>query len=181
MPHQLTKDVLSHLNYLPRALVLTPLLILSFLFVRDNRGRVIKLLRSFIHHRSQFLFFLYAAFLLVVTIFARSTTNPYQSIFANFGFADPYYGINTEMVENIMLFIPYTYLYCCAFCPISPWRISLKVVIISSLFIEIFQLVFWLGEFQLSDLLHNTIGGIIGCAIWWFYSICKGKHMVTSA
>ena len=39
--------------------------------------------------------------------------------------------------------------------------------IYSSLVIEILQLLLMVGQVQLSDLVHNTVGGMIGCGVWW--------------
>ena len=64
------------------------------------------------------------------------------------------------------MFVPLTVLYLQAFKPNRPWEAALKLTIFTSVFIELSQLIFWLGEFQLSDLLYNTIGGVIGIALW---------------
>lgn len=44
--------------------------------------------------------------------------------------------------------------------------VAAGVSFFTSLVIEGAQLLFWLGSFQLSDLFHNTLGGVIGWALW---------------
>ena len=74
---------------------------------------------------------------------------------------------NNEIIENILLFIPLTLLFLNAFNPEKPWKASLILSACATGFIELSQLLFWLGEFQLADIFHNIIGGLVGCGIWW--------------
>lgn len=68
-----------------------------------------------------------------------------------------------EIIENIILFIPFGMILGV----IKLW--DLKRVIISgfcaSLCIELFQAIFALGTFEFDDLIHNTVGTVIGCWI----------------
>lgn len=72
-----------------------------------------------------------------------------------------------QAVENILFFIPISFFFNLAFFDIKDFNLNLlkKVVKLSfllSLFIELTQLILTLGTFQLSDIVYNTIGGIIG-------------------
>ena len=72
-----------------------------------------------------------------------------------------------QAVENILFFIPISFFFYLAFFDIKDFNLNLlkKVVKFSfllSLFIELTQLILTLGTFQLSDIVYNTIGGIIG-------------------
>ncbi len=157
--------------------MLATLILLSFLFVRDNKGKLIDRCIRLKNHMPIVFFFCYLSFIMVVTIFTRSITNPYSSIFQDFGLRSRENGINIEMVENVLLFIPYSYFFCLAFKAKANWKITTKISFYTSLFIELVQLVFWLGKFQLSDVLHNTIGGIIGYLIWKTIKTCKEKQV----
>lgn len=72
-----------------------------------------------------------------------------------------------QAVENILFFIPISFFFNLAFFDIKDFNLNLlkKVVKLSfllSLFIELTQLILTLGTFQLSDIVYNTMGGIIG-------------------
>ena len=119
------------------------------------------------------LFLFYASLLLVSTVFSRENINPYQSVFEDFGLRDDVKW-NNEIIENILLFIPLTILFLNAFSPEKPWKASLILSACATGFIEFSQLLFWLGEFQLADIFHNIVGGMIGYGIWR-----AGKMIVT--
>lgn len=112
------------------------------------------------------LFFLYLAYLLVSTVFSRRITNPYERVFNDFGIMVNG-KINREFLENVLLFIPYSFLYLQAFIPKKPLRNALILSVLTTAFIEIIQLVLWLGKFQISDLVHNILGGLIGIGAWY--------------
>ena len=111
------------------------------------------------------LFILYLAFIITSTLFSRSITNPYKSVFSDFGVMVNG-NVNKEFLENVLLFIPYSFLYLQAFRPKSSMKNALVVSALTTVFVEISQLVLWLGEFQISDLVHNCIGGLIGIGAW---------------
>ena len=159
--------MVEHSKYLTRALLLMMLVVPSFLFLRETKRKekLIALLKQ--PWKIGFLF--YCSFLFISTLLARNLTNPVMSIFDSFGFTDAKGKLNTELLENMMLFVPYTILFLQAFKfkTETAWKEALKLSFYSSCFIELSQLIFWLGEFQLSDIVHNTLGGMIGTAIWY--------------
>lgn len=90
--------------------------------------------------------------------------------------------ITTEGIENVILFIPFLLLLLLNFHnniikgDISLGKVlwkSLYISFLCSLGIELTQLTFRLGTFQISDLTYNTLGGIIGGLI--FYGVYKVK------
>lgn len=168
------KDFAFQLKILPRAFVLSVLFAIAYIFFQENRGQAKKKLRSFLKKRWLAAFVFYIAFILTQTIFARQNTIPYIKLFENFGFrGDPNW--DKEIIENIILFIPYTFFYLNAIPSKVPWKAALSLSVVTSALIEISQLVFWLGLFQLADLVHNTIGGILGCGIWYCVKWFCGK------
>lgn len=83
----------------------------------------------------------------------------------------------TECIENIILFVPFTYFLLC----VDTFREKIKVctgidVLVKSsgvtfgmsLGIEFLQLFLRVGQFQLSDLFYNTVGGVLGGAYFYF-------------
>ena len=83
--------------------------------------------------------------------------------------------IEREIIENILLFVPFVILLFWALrkyiladtglgCLI--WTAG-RISFCMSLTIEILQLILRLGTWQISDLFYNTIGGVIGGIIYY--------------
>lgn len=83
--------------------------------------------------------------------------------------------LTTECFENLTLMIPFVILVLWnlkdsikkAFTFLSIIWLSFQISLTFSLLIELLQLIFHLGTFQLSDIAYNSLGGIIGGAIYW--------------
>ncbi len=112
------------------------------------------------------LFLFYLSFLLISTVFARERINPCGYVLTHFGFRRNDVVWNNEIIENILFFIPYSVFFLAAFRPAKPLLSAFTVSAVTSCVIELSQLILWLGEFQLSDIFHNILGGIIGCGLW---------------
>ena len=109
------------------------------------------------------LFGIYIAAVLWITLFSRIGTGyrgflfPFQSYIKVFCGS---WRALVENVENVILFIPLGI----SLGVVRKWRIK-EVVIIGfcvSLGIELLQAIFALGTFECDDLLHNTIGTVVG-------------------
>ena len=92
--------------------------------------------------------------------------------------------LTTEVIENLLMFVPFPILMFAAFrdrllkcmrlCGIL-WT-SIKISFLFSAGIEVAQLLFRLGTFQLSDLFYNTLGGILGGLCYFIgCKLKKGK------
>ena len=46
-------------------------------------------------------------------------------------------------------------------------KVTAKITGVFSLSVELFQLIFFVGTFQLSDLVYNILGGVIGGIIYY--------------
>ena len=77
---------------------------------------------------------------------------------------------NVEAIENLIFFIPYTFFLLQSSLLQKIKRVNdiLVLSFFTSLTIEILQYVTTLGTFQLSDLLYNTLGGIVGYILYKF-------------
>ena len=84
--------------------------------------------------------------------------------------------LSTECLENIILFVPFTYFLFSIDVIREKFRIyklkdifvkSICIVFCMSLTIEFLQLFLRVGQFQLSDLFYNTIGSIIGGLLFY--------------
>ena len=66
-----------------------------------------------------------------------------------------------EMILNVVLFLPVGALLACLFPRMRPVKAALAGLL-SSLAIEVAQAVFRLGVFDVCDLVHNTLGTVLG-------------------
>ena len=160
-------DLLAQAQYIPRALLLTAVLLPACLYIRDHMGSLRASLLPVLKRGWVVLFFLYLSAMLISTIFARPVTNPFQGVLGHFWFWKGYIRWNNEIIENTLFFIPYTFLFLQAAAPKRPVRAAFLLSAATSAAIELIQLVFWLGLFQLSDILYNTLGGMLGCGLWF--------------
>lgn len=121
----------------------------------------------------KFLFFMYTYFVVDRTLLSRpfGWTNGMQDVLGGWWVTDPESGeISLEAIENFVFFVPYLLLFWLAF----PYKHEAKKILqkgifiafLTSLCIEILQVIFKVGEFQLSDLFYNTTGGGLGCGLF---------------
>lgn len=123
----------------------------------------------------RFLFLMYTYFILDRTLLSRhfAWTNGMKHVLTGgWGlFAVDTGEFTYEAVENLMFFIPLIIFYFAAFergvgLP-KCLKQSLIIGFCLSLFIEMSQLFFKIGEFQVADLVYNTGGAVLGGVIYW--------------
>ena len=117
----------------------------------------------------------YAAFLSSATIIARFRTQPIFSGIGTFGLIRNGKW-NKEIIVNIVLFIPYTFFYSKAFSSGKSLLSSFLLSLCTSVFIELFQVVFWVGQGTVADVIHNVMGGLIGYSLQYLINMYKRKH-----
>ena len=78
---------------------------------------------------------------------------------------------------NVLLFIPLGYLAPHAFVSIRKYRKVLAIGLVFSLLIETIQYITHLGWFDISDLMHNTLGTGIGYWIFQRWLMTEKKGM----
>ena len=183
-----TKNVLVVLyQYFWISLFLTFVLTMCYLYVfEDNKSgnglkSSIKLWLTSFRTSSRFrlLFFLilYSALIGFRTVFIRELYfNPLRDVFGGWWiYSTDVEGetfLTTECIENLMLFIPFSFLlYWYLYSKNKDMTkkrvlfVSIRAVVVFSLVIEFSQLFLKLGTFQFSDLVYNISGGIIGSFI----------------
>lgn len=170
----LLSDILAQTKYIPRALLLTVLIAAGWIYLQEKNSEWRKPAGILKHWRIG-LFVLYLCFILMSTVFSRKITNPYRNVLTHFFFRSGDVKWNNEIIENVLFFIPYTVFFLLAFRPKKPWMAALIVSAATTCLVEFSQLILWLGDFQLADMLHNTIGGMIGCAGWQLAQILAEK------
>lgn len=129
--------------------------------------------------RRMFCLVFYTVMILFRTLLNRSMwANPISSVIGIWGLYDADGNLTTEVPENLVLFIPFTVLLLWTYRESiigksvslmrTLWK-SVKIVFLFSFTIEMLQLFFRLGTWQLSDLFYNTLGGFIGGFFYWLY------------
>ena len=78
--------------------------------------------------------------------------------FGEFGASDP-----TELLVNVALFVPFG-VYLAVLAPKRPWWWSVVVCGAFSLALELLQHLLSVGSFDVTDVITNTAGGLIGWA-----------------
>ena len=143
----LFRNCVAQFKFLPRALILTLIIVFAYLFIQDNSRKEIRdKLLSVIKKPWLVLFLFFLSFILVCTLFSR----------------------------NIILFVPYTFFYLQSRKPFKSLKSAFLLAFLTSIFIELMQLFFWLGAFQLSDLFYNVVGGMIGWLLWHTCKVLTG-------
>ena len=107
--------------------------------------------------------------------------SPFRDVIGSWGFKDYNGKFTTEIVENVVLFIPLIF-FLFFFLETTSKKTSkflavmgraIAISFLSSLAIEMLQLFLRLGTWQLSDLCFNTLGGVIGGLIYWVSAKCR--------
>ncbi len=164
------------------AVVLAVLVMFMHIFVKERGWKnLIKLwiqtFKNNVHFRCVFLSAFYTIMILFRTLFNRNMwANPVSNVIGTWGLYNDKGELTTEVIENLILFIPFTILLLMCYrekiigqtvkVGETLWR-SVKIVFLFSLSIEFLQLFLRLGTFQLSDLFYNTLGGFVGGLIYW--------------
>lgn len=128
----------------------------------------------------KFLFFVYISFILQKTLLNRtfgSNNNLELTLTIPNILEMSNSKENIEAVENLIFFIPYTFFLFQSFSlkKFKDIKNTLILSFLTSLVIEVLQLLTTLGAFQLSDLLYNTLGGVIGYIIYRIINIKNKK------
>lgn len=92
------------------------------------------------------------------------------------------YSFDLTPLENILMFIPFSFLLCFFlvkyknFSTKTSLTISSVFTLLLSLIIEFSQLYLQIGTFQISDIVYNTLGGMIGGLI---FILIRSKRKTT--
>ena len=165
----LFRNCVAQFKFLPRALILTLIIVFAYLFIQDNSRKEIRdKLLSVIKKPWLVLFLFFLSFILVCTLFSRNTFVPYKSVLKGFKlYNNGRWDIGC--IENIILFVPYTFFYLQTLTSHETLKSAFVLALSTSMFVELSQLIFWLGAFQLSDLFYNVVGGIFGWLLWYLF------------
>lgn len=116
-----------------------------------------------------FLFVVYIALLVWIILFKLGATDTVRSL----NLIPFYYenGIGTrfhlkEVMENILIFVPLG-IYLCMLNYKPSFIIKLSIIFAMTFALELFQYVLAVGRTDITDIITNTCGGIIGIGIYW--------------
>jgi glycopeptide antibiotics resistance protein len=180
----LTSVLYALYQYFGASLVLS-VFVLFFVMYCEEHG-VKKSIKALINRvktdskfRIKWILIFYIAMMLYKTLLCRQLyTNPLARVKGIWGLYDQEGKLYTENIENILLFIPFILIlflgyYDCLFKKATLISCLWKGFCISfcmTLTIEFTQLFLKLGTFQLSDIFFNTVGGVIGAALYWIFA-----------
>lgn len=166
------------------SIILAVLFMFFYLFAADCGWKSacrkwVEMFKAKSEFRRVFLLAFYTALILFRTLLNRNLwMNPLSNVMGGWSLYNENGQLTTEAIENIILFVPFSiFLFwtfreklcgskICFFKVI--WQ-SCKIVFLCSISIEISQVIFRVGTFQLADLFYNTLGGIIGGIIYYFF------------
>ena len=172
------------------SIVFAVIVMFAFLNVKDIgiRGSAKKWFSEF-KNSGQFRWFFYLSFytamILFRTLLCRSIwTNPVENVIGIWGLHNSDGTLSTEVIENYILFFPWTFLVLGYYMRKQEVRLtfyeivrkSFNISLGFSVLIEIAQLMLKLGTFQLSDLFFNTIGGISGGILFYLLLRIKNRN-----
>ena len=75
----------------------------------------------------------------------------------------------TEVIQNALIFIPYG-IFISALWDKKPFIVKVLPIILTSFLFEAIQFVFAIGASDITDIIANSLGGIIGIAIAFAFS-----------
>lgn len=82
--------------------------------------------------------------------------------------------LSPELIMNVLAFIPIGFSFCLAFRRIRWWQAALTGMGLS-VGIELLQWVFKRGCADIDDVIHNTIGCLMGCCLYLAVSRCRKR------
>lgn len=119
-----------------------------------------------------FLFAVYMVLLVWIILFKLQLSIPELNKNRSVNLIPFYYenevGMNfhlKEVIENIMIFIPFG-IYLCMFKHRLSFKMKLFVILTASFALEIFQYILAIGGTDITDIITNTCGGIMGLGLY---------------
>lgn len=175
------------------AVVTTALCMVARMYIKEHGWKiairnVFEMLRKDKKNRIFVCFVLYATMLVYRTSINRNLwMNPLSDVAGVWGLYNSKGEFTTEVIENLILFVPFSCLLLMVYSRqilggrsgllYILWK-SMAVSFFISITIELLQLFFRLGTFQLSDLFYNTVGGLIGGFIFGIINKIRGGRLL---
>lgn len=121
------------------------------------------------------------SFIYIMTLSGRSIGEIYKIDLKPFSsyyvaFTEGNTEILLQILMNIAMYIPLGFLLPCCFKLFEKYRYVFLGTFCGSLIIELIQLVFRLGLFEVDDIINNTLGAVIGLLIYMIFKRGKNEH-----
>ena len=122
--------------------------------------------------RKLFLLAFVTSLILFRTVLNRNLwMNPLSNVMGGWSLWETVNGerqLTTECIENVIMMVPFSTMVMWTFNVRDKilWQ-SGKIAFLFSALIELLQVLLRLGTFQLSDIVYNTVGGIIGGVLYY--------------
>ena len=120
-----------------------------------------------------FLLSLNCAFIFVMTLFGRARgesrsfrLRPFESY--GIAFMQGNVEILLQIVVNIAMYVTLSILLLCCFQWDKRYQYVVLVAFVSSLAVELLQVIFKIGMFEVDDIINNVLGTLIGIVIYLF-------------
>lgn len=121
-------------------------------------------------------------------VFRTIRWNPLENILGTWSLIDAAGQVQAEPLENILMFIPFPIFIFGLFHDkvlknnhlLTIVNRSLKMSFLCSGLLEFAQALTRVGTWQLSDLFHNTLGGVMGGILYWIF-LCLIKPLIPTA
>ncbi len=104
----------------------------------------------------------------------RIALKPFSSYYV--AFTEGNMEILLQILVNIAMYIPLGFLLPCCFKLFEKYRYVILGTFCGSLIIELIQLVFRMGLFEIDDIIHNTLGAVSGLLIYIIFKRGKNEH-----
>jgi len=102
------------------------------------------------------------------------TINAFMDPHPSTSFASRFY----NMAGNIALFIPFGFLFPLVFQNRRGFGTVVIAAFLLSLFYEVFQFITGIGQFDVDDLILNTLGGIIGYILFALFNLLTSGRYI---
>lgn len=121
------------------------------------------------HIIAMVLFYGYVSVVLWITLFSRHSPTGKNMLIHPFWeyaafFHDMSWNTAHDIVMNMLLFVPYGFLFPCAYMKYKKYAVLSAFIL--SLFIELSQLLFQLGWTEIDDIVNNAFGAFIGYKVF---------------
>ncbi len=179
---------LSLFSYLSQSIIFAILMVVATVYFYEHGfksgiTKVWGMVKSSSHYRYLAAFYLYIYLMALQTIISREAEwCGWCYIMNDWWFYYSNGELNCNWLLNYLLFVPYGYLLLGTFEKLVKQaslkkviKVSLKFSFLTSLGIEVIQLLFSVGTFQLADLCYNTLGGLSGAVLYWFLKSRKSQ------
>lgn len=159
------KDISDVSCFLPQSILIGAVLTIIYCVIVFGIMNINKKQKSCIHALSVFFLLTYVIIILEIAIFSREPGSRNGICMRLFGTWGDNEQMQAYVIENILLFIPFGFLFPLAFNRLRR-RYTILTALVMSVFIEVVQLIAKCGFCQLDDVVMNVLGSGVGLSVY---------------